>query len=122
MAELDTADDEVHVVTSPGPEVPDLRARADEVHLIRTERGISAWQDMKSMRAWVSLLRRIRPTLIIGGTPKEAASRRTEAWHKSWHSASRTKPTLRSSQIASGAAARERVLRDFSHVISHEPS
>ena len=72
MAELDAAGYEVHVVTSPGPEVPDLRARADEVHLIRMERGISAWQDMKSMRAWVSLLRRIRPTLIIGGTPKAA--------------------------------------------------
>jgi glycosyltransferase involved in cell wall biosynthesis len=72
MAELDAAGYEVHVVTSPGPEVPDLRARADEVHLIRMERGISAWQDMKSIWAWVSLLRRIRPALIIGGTPKAA--------------------------------------------------
>lgn len=72
MAELGAAGYAVHVVTSPGPEVSELRTRADEVHLIPMQRGISPWQDIQSLREWVSLLRRLSPRLIIGGTPKAA--------------------------------------------------
>ena len=37
---------DVHVVTSDGPEVPSLRERADDVHIIAMERAISPLADV----------------------------------------------------------------------------
>lgn len=63
---------QVHVVTSDGPEVPRLRKRADAVHIIPMERAISPVADLRALLAWVRILRRIRPELVFGGTPKAA--------------------------------------------------
>jgi len=63
---------EVHVVTSDGPEVPRLRKRADAVHIIPMERTISPLADLRALWAWVRILRRIRPEVVFGGTPKAA--------------------------------------------------
>jgi glycosyltransferase involved in cell wall biosynthesis len=62
----------VHIVTSDGPELSSLRERADKVHIITMERTISPLADLRALWAWLRLLRAIRPTLILGGTPKAA--------------------------------------------------
>ena len=63
---------EVHVVTSDGPEISRLRGRADAVHIIRMERTISPLFDLRALWAWVRILRRVKPEVVFGGTPKAA--------------------------------------------------
>ncbi|WP_191277406.1 glycosyltransferase [Nocardioides flavus (ex Wang et al. 2016)] len=60
----------VVVVTSPGPEIPRLSQRADEVRLIEMARDVSLLKDVRALVRWVRLLRQLRPEIIIGGTPK----------------------------------------------------
>jgi glycosyltransferase involved in cell wall biosynthesis len=63
---------EVHVVTSDGPQVDRLRTRADIVHRIQMARQIHLATDVRSFVSWISLLRRVRPQVILAGTPKAA--------------------------------------------------
>jgi len=63
---------DVHVVTSDGPEVPRLRKRADFVHIIPMERAMAPLYDLRALWAWVRVLRRIKPEVVFGGTPKAA--------------------------------------------------
>lgn len=60
----------VVVVTSPGPEIPRLSQRADDVRLIEMARDVSLLKDLRALISWVRLLRRLRPEVVIGGTPK----------------------------------------------------
>ena len=61
---------EVHVVTSDGPGVPRLRERAGHVHVVEMSRTISPLADLRALAAWVRTLRRVRPHLVLAGTPK----------------------------------------------------
>jgi glycosyltransferase involved in cell wall biosynthesis len=63
---------EVHIVTSDGPEVPHLRERADAVHIVPMARTISPLADVRALWTWARLLRKIKPALVLGGTPKAA--------------------------------------------------
>jgi glycosyltransferase involved in cell wall biosynthesis len=62
---------EVHVVSGAGPR---LRALEELPHVfthqVEMQRNPSALQDFKSLRIWLRLLRRIRPSAISVGTPK----------------------------------------------------
>ncbi len=60
----------VHVITSDGPEVPRLRKRAEAVHILQMERAVSPLADLRALWTWVRILRRIRPEVVFGGTPK----------------------------------------------------
>lgn len=60
----------VHVITTDGPEVPALRERAEAVHLVRMERTISPWADLRALIDWVNVLRNLRPDVVLAGTPK----------------------------------------------------
>ncbi|MGZ4519066.1 MAG: glycosyltransferase family 4 protein [Mycobacteriaceae bacterium] len=60
----------VHVVTSDGPEIPALRARADQVHIVPMARHVSVVSDVKALLGWVRVLRRVRPQVVFAGTPK----------------------------------------------------
>lgn len=100
MAELGAAGYEVHVVvTSPGPEVSELRTRADEVHLIPMQRGISPWPFLVRRDCWLALM--IRPDSLTPCWP----SSRTLNFGGQW-----VQP--RESEYCA----------TFSHVMSHEPS
>lgn len=62
---------EVHVVSSPGPELYDVEKREGVVaHVIPMEREISLAADLQSLRSWVRLLREVRPDVTVVGTPK----------------------------------------------------
>jgi len=61
---------EVHLVTSDGPEIPRLRQRVDAVHVVEMSRTISLSADARSLVRWVRTLRRVRPQLVLAGTPK----------------------------------------------------
>jgi len=63
---------EVHLVTSDGPEVPHLRQLADAVHIVPMERTISPFLDLRALWSWVRIIRRIKPEVVFGGTPKAA--------------------------------------------------
>lgn len=70
LARLRDAGWEVHVVCSPGPVAPEVRRLAHEVHEVPMSRSISPARDLASTAAMVRLLRRVRPTVIVGSTPK----------------------------------------------------
>ena len=61
---------ETHVVTSPGPEIPQLRQEADQVHLLPMHRDVSLVADVRALWSWLRLLRQISPTVVLAGTPK----------------------------------------------------
>ncbi|MGB8021724.1 MAG: glycosyltransferase [Candidatus Nanopelagicales bacterium] len=57
----------VHLITGDRP----TSASFDhESHVIPMQRGISATDDTRSLRAWVHRLRDIRPGMVVAGTPK----------------------------------------------------
>jgi glycosyltransferase involved in cell wall biosynthesis len=65
----------VHIITSPGPETPELRRTVANwnrvtLHEIPMERGPSLIRDFRALLAWILLLRKIRPEVVIAGTPK----------------------------------------------------
>lgn len=60
----------VHVVTSEGPEIPALRARADAVHIVPMARQVAVFADLRALIQWVRVLRQVRPDVVFAGTPK----------------------------------------------------
>ncbi len=61
---------QVHVITSDGPEVPRLRRRADEVHIIPMARQVSLVKDIRALALWIRTLGDLRPGFVLAGTPK----------------------------------------------------
>lgn len=62
---------EVHVVASPGPALEQLSGLSGiTTHSIPMRRGPAPLADLRSLVAWVSLLRTIRPDVTSVGTPK----------------------------------------------------
>lgn len=62
---------EIHVVSSPGPALDALAAREGVVaHPLMMEREISPTQDLQSLVQWVRVVRRVRPDVVVVGTPK----------------------------------------------------
>lgn len=63
---------DVHVVSSPGPEMDDLIASGDGVtyHALPMERNPSPRSDLKGLGQWLRLLRQLRPDVVSAGTPK----------------------------------------------------
>ena len=62
---------EVHVVSAPGPSLDSLRKVVGNfTHAIEMTRDPSPLSDLKSLMAWIVLLRKIRPTVTSIGTPK----------------------------------------------------
>lgn len=61
---------EVHVVSSPGSVGQQLFGQDAVVHEIKMNRGISPFHDFTSMIRWLWLLSRVRPQVLVVGTPK----------------------------------------------------
>lgn len=61
---------DVHVVTSPGPELDALADSGITTWPLPMERDPSPSNDLRSLLAWVRLLRRLDPDLVSVGTPK----------------------------------------------------
>jgi glycosyltransferase involved in cell wall biosynthesis len=70
LAELCGRGYEVHVVTSPGPQVATLMGMSHTVHLLAMHRGVSPLRDLAGLVRWIVLLVRLRPDVVFGGTPK----------------------------------------------------
>ena len=96
FAMLADAGCQVHVVLGePLPAIAEVDPRV-HVHLIAMTRSISPMSDLKSLLAWRSLLKELRPTHVVGATPKAAfvsmlaarhahvANRIMEVWGGRW--------------------------------------
>lgn len=70
LAELRHRGYEVHVVTSPGPQVAQLADVSYAVHSLPMFRGVSPLKDLVGLGRWIVLLLRLRPEVVLGGTPK----------------------------------------------------
>lgn len=70
LEELAARGYEVHVVTSPGPQVPALMELSHAVHSLPMHRGVSPLKDLVGLFRWIFLLLRLRPDVVLGGTPK----------------------------------------------------
>ena len=70
---------QVHLVTSPGPWPAGPPPAPVQVHEIAMAKEISPLLDAEALAAWWRLLRRIRPTAVIGGSPKAALLAMTAA-------------------------------------------
>lgn len=70
LAELRARGFVVHLVTSPGPEVEELRSLVEYVHTIPMMREIGIRADIAALFRWIRLLRDIRPEVVFAGTPK----------------------------------------------------
>lgn len=70
----------VVVVTSSGPELPRLQARADDVQIVEMARDVSLAKDLRALVGWIRVLGRVRPDLILGGTPKAGLLSMMAAW------------------------------------------
>lgn len=63
---------EVHVVCGEGDVQTDLLPEGVAVHRVPMDRSISPMADLVALRRWVRLLGRLRPDVVVGGTPKAA--------------------------------------------------
>lgn len=64
---------EVHVVSSPGPQLDAFRVNPRvHVHQIRMARDPAPMRDLTSFGEWTRLLRRVKPDVVLSGTPKAA--------------------------------------------------
>lgn len=72
---------EVHVVCAPqaGGVIPETVGDVT-VHGVPMMRAPSPRQDIRSCRAWVKLLRRLRPEVVFAGTPKAGLLGISTAW------------------------------------------
>lgn len=62
---------DVHVVSSPGPALDELRgADGVTVHALAMAREPSPASDLAALRKWIALLKKVKPDLISVGTPK----------------------------------------------------
>lgn len=72
---------EVHVVSSPGPALQRIATRERvTVHGLPMQREISLREDFPALFAWVRLVRRVRPDVIVVGTPKAGLLGGIAAW------------------------------------------
>lgn len=72
---------EVHLITSGGPELGELRARPGvSCHVIDMAREPSLAKDVRALISWIRLLRRLRPQVINLGTPKASLLGGIAAW------------------------------------------
>jgi glycosyltransferase involved in cell wall biosynthesis len=70
LEELRVRGYEVHVVTSPGPQAASLADVSHAVHSLPMYRGVSPLKDLVGLVRWIILLLRLRPEVVLGGTPK----------------------------------------------------
>lgn len=64
---------DVHLASSPGAGLNAIEeSDGPIVHVIETERDISPFRDLRSLFAYALLIRRIRPDVVNGSTPKAA--------------------------------------------------
>lgn len=68
---LVAADWDVHVVCAPG-QVDAHHKRSVTVHQVPMTRTISPGADLTAVVRFIGLLRRVRPDILVGGTPKAA--------------------------------------------------
>lgn len=61
---------DVHVVTSPGPRLEDLTRDGVSTTALPMARDPAPAADLRSLVAWIRLLRRLRPDVVSAGTPK----------------------------------------------------
>ncbi len=61
---------EVHLIAAPGPIDPVVETGADSVTFVPMTRAMSPGRDTQSLAAMTRALRRIRPTVLVGSTPK----------------------------------------------------
>ncbi len=72
---------DVHLVSSRGPEQESLRGLDSiSVHSVTMARDPSLMSDLKSLWAWIRLLREVRPDLVSVGTPKAGLLGGIAAW------------------------------------------
>lgn len=72
---------EVHVVCSPGQLLETLGASGSvSCHSLTMARDPAPFADLKSLYAWVQVLRRVRPDVVSVGTPKAALLGSVSAW------------------------------------------
>lgn len=61
----------VHIVSSNGPELAKYEGSQQvEMHSIEMQRDPDPLNDIKALIEWVQLIRRIRPSIVVAGTPK----------------------------------------------------
>ncbi|MFC7360049.1 glycosyltransferase family 4 protein [Nocardioides astragali] len=70
LEELGERGYEVHVVTSPGAQTATLADLAQTVHALPMHRGVAPLKDLLGLARWILLLLRLRPAVVLGGTPK----------------------------------------------------
>jgi len=68
---------QVHIVTSPRPRPAELQRGSVELnevvlHEIPMERNPAPFKDVRSLAAWLRLLKQIKPQVVMVGTPKAA--------------------------------------------------
>ena len=63
---------DVHVVCSPGQLSDQILSGPAQVHFIRMRRSISPLHDIASLSKMRSTIRRIKPNVVVGSTPKAA--------------------------------------------------
>lgn len=80
LAELRSRGYEVHVVTSPGPQVASLVDLVHAVHALPMHRGVAPLKDLVGLVRWIVLLLRLRPEVVLGGTPKAGLLSMLAAW------------------------------------------
>lgn len=62
---------QVHVASSPGAELEDLVTTSQcHTHSLEMERAPSPFRDLRSLTAWIRLIRKIKPDIVSFGTPK----------------------------------------------------
>ncbi|WOP19682.1 glycosyltransferase family 4 protein [Raineyella sp. LH-20] len=64
---------EVHIVSSPGATQADLAARnVASIHEVHMDRSPNTFRDLVALGKWVKLIRKLRPSVVLLGTPKAA--------------------------------------------------
>lgn len=72
---------DVHVVSSPGPELTSLAARLGvSPHSLHMNRGISPISDVVALARWVTMLVRLRPSVVLTLTPKASLLSMLASW------------------------------------------
>jgi glycosyltransferase involved in cell wall biosynthesis len=70
-----------HLVTSPGEEIDRLRRLVGvTLHLVPMNRDYSPLADLRALLRWIRVIRQVRPSIAIVGTPKAALLGLLAAW------------------------------------------
>ncbi|BDZ39229.1 glycosyltransferase family 4 protein [Microbacterium suwonense] len=71
---------DVRVVSGPGAYADRLRDSGIQLHEIKMSREPDPVRDLRSLLAWIRILREIRPDVIVAGTPKAGLLGTIAAW------------------------------------------